>query len=486
MQSSPSLIKGFLWSGVERVVPQIVQFGMSIILARMLLPDEYGLIGMLAIFFGVATTFADAGLSSGLIQSKEITKDAETSVFFMNVIAGLSLTLLLCTLSPLASKFYHQPHLTMLLCVLSLQVLISSFGIVQYALLTRNMDFKAQAIISTIATLVSGVVGIALAWKKFGVWSLVGQSLSCNLMSVTLVWIIRPWRPAGRFRWASIRSLWPFSSRLLAAGLLSTIFDNMYSIIIGRLYKPADLGYFNRASSLAQLPAGAIMGIIGRVTFPVFSRMQENKALLRVNFRKTIRILAAFHFPGMVCLAVIAGPLVRCLLTDKWNPCVPYLQVLCFSGLLYPLHAIHLNVLTALGRSDLFLKLEFIKRILMIATIAITFSYGVMAMVWGVLGLSVLCYGVNGYYTCKLIGYGWIDQGKDLLPILAASLVTGLAASSTTEIILVNDWLLLSIQLLIGIVVYGLFSFAGSKTVYADFFSISEKILIKFFSIVRT
>ena len=472
--SQQYIIKSFIWSAVERLIPQVVQFGISIILARLLLPAEYGLMAMLSIFFALAGVFADAGLSSGLIQRKEIGADEETSVFILNITAGVLLTLLLCTLSPFVAAFFRQPLLTMLLCVSSLQILISSFGIVQYALLTRNLDFKKQAFISTATNSISGTVGIFMAWKGFGVWSLVGLSITSALLNVALVWRLYPWRPTGRFNFSCIQSLWPFSSRLLSSQILNTMFSNIYSIVIGRLYKPADLGFFTRAFSISQMPAGLIGGIVGRVTFPFFSSMQDSVNQLKTNFRKTLRGVATVHFPIMLCLAAVSEPLVKCLLTEKWLPCVPYLQILCFSSLLHPLHAMHLNVLLALGRSDLFFRLEVAKKILTIIILAMTFRYGVMAMVWGLFILSVLCYGINGYYSCRLLKYTWVNQGKDLLPILATSLLTGVVTWRVLSLDIQNAWLLIVLQCVVGAVVYGLIVFAFRKTIYADALSIAK------------
>lgn len=462
------LINSFMWSAVHRLIPQIIQFGISIIIARLLLPAEYGLMAMLAIFFALATAFADAGFSYGLIQRKEISIDEETSVFILNIVAGLILMIFLCVLSPLVAIFFKQPLLTMILCVSSLQIFFSSFVIVQNALLTRNLDFKKQAIISTIVNLFSGTVGIFMAFQGFGVWSLVGLNLSSSIMNVVLVWSVYSWRPVGRFRWSCIKSLWPFSSSLLASDLLNTLFLNMYSIVIGRLYRPADLGFFSRASSISQMPANVIGGIVGRFTLPFFSRLQDNECLLKATFRKSLRALAVVHFPFMICLAAASEPLVRFLLTEKWLPCVPYLQILCFSGLLHPLHAMHLNVLMALGRSDLFFKLEIAKKILTVILLGVTYRYGVMAIVWGFLILSILCYGINGYYSNKLLHYKWLEQGKDLLPIFLVSLLTGSTVWMVLKINYLNDWLLIILQCIVGVTVYGLIVFIGRKSIYAD------------------
>jgi O-antigen/teichoic acid export membrane protein len=463
-----------LWSAVERFGQQFVQFGFSIVLARLLSPVEYGLMGMLTIFFAVAMGFSDVGFGMGLIQRKEITKDDETSVFFFNIIAGIVLTLLLCAISPLAAMFYRQPILKVLLCVSSLQFVFIPFGIVQNALMMRDMDFKTRALLGNTATFLSGAVGIGMAWKGCGVWSLVGQVLSRYLLLNSLIWAVRPWRPTGRFRWACIQSLWPFSSRLMATYLLNTIFDNAYSVIIGRLYQPADLGQFTRASGLAQLPGGTATDVITNVTLPAFSRMQNDTTRLKMNFRKTVRTLGAFHFPLMIGLAAVAGPLVRCLLTEKWMPCVPYLQILCFAGILFPLQAMHRNVLTALGRSDLVFRSEMIKKVIAVITVAATIWFGITALVWGILALSVLSYAVTGHYTLKLLGYGWTEQGRDTLPILALSLGMGLAVWAVGAVGaagLGNGWLILTLKIVVGVVLYGVFALAGHRSIYADAFT---------------
>lgn len=454
------------WSAMERFGLQAVGFLLSIVLARLLSPREYGLIGMVLVFCSVGHVFADSGLSTALVQRPANSADDEATVFYANIGAGAVLTLLICGISPLVARFYGQPLLIPLLCVLSLQVFLSSFGIVQFALLTRAMDFRRQAIISTLSVLSSGLVGISMAWSGLGVWSLVGQSVTAALFQSLLVWRLGNWRLAGRFRRASFQEMWPFSSKMLASGLLNTVFENLYNVVIGRVYRPADLGFFTRAQGLAQFPAGFVTATFWRTTLPAFARMQADMALLKVSVRKVFRLLAAVHFPAMAGLAVVAEPLVRCLLTDKWTPCVPYLQVLAFAGMLYPLHALHLNALTAQGRSDLFLRLEVIKKVLTVLTLVSTFRFGVSAMVWGILVLSVGCLVVNGYYTRKLLNYRWREQALDLVPAIGATMVMVLAMSTilylklkTTGAFLLadlkNPLTLLLVQMAVGLVIYG-------------------------------
>lgn len=438
--------------------------------------------GMLTIFFSVAMCFSDVGFCMGLVQRNEITKDDETSVFYFNIVAGAMLALLLCAISPLVAMFYRQPVLKMLLCVSSLQFVFMSFGIVQNALMMRDMDFKTRALLGNVATILSGGVGIGMAWRGLGVWSLVGQILSRHLFFNSLIWAVRPWRPSGHFRWACLQSLWPFSSCMMATYLLNTVFDNVYSVIIGRLYQPAVLGQFTRASGLAQLPGGTATDVITNVTLPAFSRMQNDTARLKFQFRKTIRTLGAFYFPLMIGLAAVAGPLVRCLLTEKWMGCVPYLQILCFSGIVYPLQAMHRNVLTALGRSDLVFRSEMIKKVIAVITVATTIWFGVTALVWGILALSILSYVVTGHYTRKLLGYGWTEQGRDTLPILALALAMGLTVWAVGGAAgLGNGWLVLGLQIFAGVVLYGIFAIAGRRSIYADAFETGGHLFRKIF-----
>lgn len=454
---------------------------LGIILARLLSPREFGLIAMLAIFCSVGKVFADSGLTAALVQRPANSADDEATVFYLNIGAGTILTIIICAISPLVAGFYGQPVLIPLLCVLSLQVLLSSFGIVQFALLARAMNFRPQAIVGMLSLTLSGLVGIGMAWRGLGVWSLVGQLVTAALFRSLLVWRLGNWRLSGRFRRASFQAMWPFSSRLSASVLLDTVFENLYYVVIGRVYRPADLGFFTCARSLTQFPAEFVTSMFAQATLPTFSRMQGDAAFLKSSVRKVFRLMAAIHFPAMVGLAVVADPLVRCLLTDKWAPCVPYLQVLAFSGMLYPVHALHLIVLMALGRSDLFLRLEVIKKILIILTLASTFHFGVSAMVRGILILSIGCLAINGHYTRKLLNYRWREQALDLVPILGASAVMALAMSAIHLLKfagtgaglwcpnLQNPMTLLLVQVAVGTIFYGAIAGLSPISTYVEF-----------------
>jgi O-antigen/teichoic acid export membrane protein len=396
---------------------------MSVILARLLTPTEYGLIGMVALFFALASAVGDAGFGAALIQRKHVDPDDEASVLALNVVTGTVLTLVICAISPAVSIYFRQPVLTLVLCVLATQIFFNSFGLVQVALLTRHLDFRTQAIVSIAATFISGVLGIAVAWAGGGVWSLVVQAVSRSFFRSLLLWSLAAWRPRGRFSWPSIRGLWGFSSPLLAAGLIDTIFTNIYSVVLGRMSTADFVGKYTTANQMQQAPSSTAGGILGSVLLPHFSRQQENPALLKAQFRKSLRILAALMFPTMLGMCAMAHNMVVSLITEKWVGCVPILRILSIVGLLYPLHVLHLCLLKAIGRTDLILRLEVVKKLVIAALIAATWNIGPIAVVWGILVSSVIAYVINSYYTRRIIGYSWLEQFKDLLPSFALTVL---------------------------------------------------------------
>lgn len=447
-------IHALFWSFLERFGQQGIQFIISIILARLLLPEQFGLIAMLSIFMAIAQSFIDSGFGQALIQKQDSTYIDECSIFYFNILVGFLAAGLLCLAAPWIAGFYNQPLLVPLTYVLSLNMVINAFGLVQTTLLTKHIDFKTQLKASAIATAISGTIGVSMALNGFGVWSLVAQSLSSNLFRTALLWFFNTWRPSLVFSFASLRGMFAFGSRLLASGLLDTVFQNIYIVAIGKLFSPADLGFYSRAKGLQQLPVSNISTIIGRVTFPVFSSVQDDKPRLKRGVRKALLTLAMVNFPVMIGLAIVARPLVLVLLTDKWLPCVPYLQLLCVVGMLYPLHAINLNVLKAQGRSDLFLKLEVLKKILVVMAIAITYRWGIFAMIYGQIATSCLAYFLNAYYTGKMLDYPITEQIQDLMPSLMVASIMGGGIYALKYAPIVNQLALLSAQIMTGIVLY--------------------------------
>ena len=329
-------VSALLWSFLQTAVQKGLQFVIGIILARLLFPEQFGLIGMLALFMAVIQAFLDSGFGAALIQKREVTKTDTCSVFYFNILVGLVAACLLSLAAPWIADFYNQPILTPLTRALSLTCVINSFGIIQQTLLTKQLDFKIQTKVGLIAGSLSGTVGITLAMLDFGVWSLVVQHVSAAFVSVVCLWVFSPWRPALIFSFKALGNMFGFGSRLLLSSVLNQIFDNIYLVVIGKLFSATDLGYFARAKSLNDIPSQSLSEMAGRVMFPVFSTIQDDPVRLKVGFKKALIFLGLVNFPMMIGLAVVAHPLVLVLLTDKWAPCVEYFQLLCVGGVLYP------------------------------------------------------------------------------------------------------------------------------------------------------
>ena len=423
--------KSFVWSAVESVIPRLIHLTTSIILARMLAPSEFGLIGMLAIFIGVATVLAESGLSASIIQKETITKNDETSVFVMNIILGAVMTLILCAISPLVSIFYKEKELTALLCASSLAIFISSFAMIQKALLTRAMKFKQMAIITLVTTIVSAGTGLTMANLGYGVWGLVGMTISGSIANLVMYWLLGNWRLTGAMKLANIRNIWEFSSYFLYSQLIGIGYQNMYSVIIGKQYSAEALGYYNRANNLHMLPAGLVSNMIGKVAFPLFSKFQNDKVLLLNRLRQLIRISVMLSSSGMILLAIIADPLVPFLLTDRWMSVVPLLRILCYSALLFPISALFLMALQAQGYSKLCFKLEIIKVCVGLILVLSVAHLGLIMLTWCVVIIRAIAYFINVWHHVQNLKYKWSSQMYDILPTY---MLCGVAALLTIQL----------------------------------------------------
>lgn len=442
------------WSFIEAVGVRGLRFAVGIILARLLLPEQFGLIGMLVVFMAVAQVFLDSGFGAALIQKQDVTEKDTSSIFYFNILVGVLVAGCLCILAPWVADFYNQPVLTPLLRVMSTVLVINALGLVQNILLVKTIDFRTQTKVSLIASVLSGAIGVGMAYQGCGVWSLAVQQVASAAFRTILLWIFNGWRPIWLFSLQSLREMFGFGSKLLASGLLNTIFDNIYLIVIGKLFSPADLGYFTRANNFQRLPSATLSGIVGRVTFPVFSTIQDDPERMKRGMKKALTMLVLVNFPLMIGLAVVARPLVLVLVTDKWAPCVPYLQLLCMVGLMFPLHLINLNVLQAMGRSDLFLRLEIIKKVLVVINIAITWRWGIMAMIAGQVIISLASYYLNAYYNKALLSYSIWEQICDLYPYLINALLMGGLVGTMFYLPIASNAILLLCQIMAGGVVY--------------------------------
>jgi teichuronic acid exporter len=443
-----------LWSFVELIGLRGIQFIIGIVLARLLMPDQYGLIGMLTLFMAIAQSILDSGFGSALIQKRMISQMDCCSIFYFNILVGCMMAALLCLAAPSISIFYHQPILVPLTRVMSLVIVINSFGLIQKTIRTRKIEFKNWTIANLIASALSGIIGIFMAVRGCGVWSLAVQQISLVLFLTFLMWKLSEWRPSLLFSFQSLRNMFGYGSRVLMTGLLNTIFDNIYYLIIGRLYSSIELGYYSRATSLEEMPSQTLSGMVSRVAFPVFSTIQNDLGKIKRGMKKAIGLLVLVNFPIMIGLAIVANPLVLVLLTEKWAPCIVFLRWLCILGLMFPLQKITSNVLQAIGRSGLVLRLEILKKMMIVINIVITWRWGINAMIIGQILITFISYYINAYCNQKLLQYSIAEQTRDLLPYVSMSLTMGLVVLLVGMIPFSTLGIKLIIQTISGVVVY--------------------------------
>ena len=450
-------VKGVMWSGVERFSVQGIQFILGLIMARILSPEDFGVVGMLTVFTAIAQSFIDSGFSNALIRKLDRTDLDCSTAFYFNVVVGIVTYWILFLLSPLIADFYKTPILDPLTKVVGINVFVNSLAIVQRAQFTINVDFKTQAKATTTAVLISGIVGIVLAYLGYGVWSIAVQQVLNNTINVILLWLLSEWRPHFEYSWKSFRELFNYGYKLLISGLIDTIYRNIYLLIIGKFFSAKDLGNYTRAHQFSDFPSSNITGILQRVTFPILSSIQNDDERLRRVYRKYLRLAAFVVFPLMMGLAALSSPLILFVLTDKWIAAVPLLQILCFAMMWYPVHAINLNLLQVKGRSDLFLRLEVLKKLVGVGILCVTIPMGLIPMIIGSVISSVISLFINTYYTGKLINVGFFIQMHDLFPIFAISLLMGIVVY-VTVLFIPYSILKLMIGVVVGIVTYYLFA----------------------------
>ena len=421
-------ITGLKWSAFERFSSQGLAFIFNIVIARILIPADYGIIALIAVFMGVSQVIINGGFAAALIRKQDRTEEDFSTVFYYNVLAGIFLYLLLFIAAPWIADFYKMPILIPVTRVAGLNMIIASFSTIHITKLTIAVNFKTLAKISFISTVITGMVGIFMAYLGYRVWALVFQGLAASVLSTILLWTYVKWKPLMIFSTASFRNLFGFGSKLMLSGLLDTLYNNLYQMIIGKKYTTTDLGYFTRATMLVQLPSNNITEVIQRVTFPVLSEMQQDLKALTSNYQRLLKMSAFIIFPIMVFLIALSEPLVRLILTDKWLPIVPLVKILSLSYMFYQIHAINLNLLKVKGRPELFLKLEVIKKIIITIVLFASVPFGILMMCYGTVLTSVISLVINTYYTGKLIQHGFLKQMNDIGPAFFISLLAGFAA----------------------------------------------------------
>jgi len=469
-------VNGLLWSFIENFSKQGITFIVGIILARLLTPEEFGLIGMITIFIAISTSVINSGFSQALIRKKDCTDTDYSTVFYFNLLVGVVLFAILFFAAPLIAGFFNEPQLTKLVKVLASVLVIDAFTIIQRTKLTKRIDFKLQTKISVIADIVSGVAGIAMAYTGFGVWSLVARQIIQRALNALLLWVWNRWIPLLVFSKESFKELFSFGSRLLVSGLIDTAYRNIYLLVIGKFFSAAELGYFTRSEQFQKLPSQNINTVIQRVTYPVLSSMQDDKSRLKNNYQKLIRSTMLITFVLMLGMAAVAEPMIITLIGEKWRPSIIYLQMLSFVGMMYPLHALNLNMLQVSGRSDIFLKLEIIKKILAVPTIVIGVIWGIKIMIAGMMVNTLIAYYLNSYWSGRFIGYSFKQQVTDILPSFSLALTMAVAVYLLGLILPFSMLLKLILQIGAGAAIVFLFC---ELTQFKDYIFVKKLIVEK-------
>jgi len=442
------------WSAADQIVRQGLMFGVSVTMARMVAPEAYGTIALLSLFTSIATVFVDGGLSSALIQKKGVTHTDESTVFWFNVTIGLSMALALFFSAPWIANFYGVPVLKTITQLYSFQFLLGACNAVQNTLFIKKIDFKTPLKINTASTVISAVIGIYMAWKGYGIWALVAQSMSSSILQTIILWAISRWRPAFTFSRQSFNELFGFGGFLFLSWILDAAYLKFYTLLIGKWYGIHDLGIYNRADSTKQLPAGVLSGILARVAFPLFSEANDDPVRLRNGLKLSIRGVMFINAPMMLGIASVAGPLVLTLFGDAWSAAVPLLQILALGAVLRPLQVLNLSVLQAMGHSRLFLKIEILKKTVGTILIILGSRWGVEGMAWAVVVSGVFSFVFNSYHSGKLLDFGALKQMREVISTIICAVLMAAAVTAASTIF---QWLpifQLLVLVSIGVSVY--------------------------------
>lgn len=442
-------VNGAKWSFVENLLRQGVAFVIGVVLARLLSPAEYGQIGIIMIFVAIFNIFIDSGFTDAIIRKKDATEDDYNTVFIINLTVSCVCALLFLLLAPFIGVFFHDPSLTPLARAMSVIVIISSLAIVQHIKLVKRVDFKTQTKISLISTISSGGLGIILAYTGFGVWALVVQQITFQTVNTVSLWFYNKWIPNFSFSQNNFKKLWTFGCNILASQLLNAVWKQIYQVVIGRFYQPASLGLYTRAHQFPYLVHVNVTRVVQRVSYPVLAMVQDEPERLKNGYKRVVKTTMLVVAILMCGLFACARPLVEVLLGAKWLGCVPFMQILCFSGLVHPLHSINLNAIAVKGRSDLCLRLEIIKKCISVIPICMGIFIDIYTMLISSTILGFLSYYINAYYAKPLLNYGIKEQIKDIMPSVLIGVIMCLLILPIT-LLPVHCAVQLAIQIVLG------------------------------------
>lgn len=446
-------VKGLGWSALDNAARYGMQFVIGIVLARLLSPDDYGLLGLVGIVTVICTALVNGGFTTALIRKKDATEEDYNTAFICNLSMSLLLYTVIFLCAPLIADFFERVELTALVRVSSLGLIIGALGMVQQTRLTKSIDFKTQTKITIAATALSGIIGIGMALAGFGVWSLVAQQLTTQAVTTILLYIYNRWLPRLRFSMESFHDLFGFGWKMMLSGVLDSVWKESYQMVVGKVYTPGALGQYTRAKQFSSLFSSNLTAVIQRVTYPVLSNIQDDKQRMVSAYRRIIKVTMFVTATGMFFLAAVSEPMLYCLIGPKWHEASTYLPLICLNSTLYPLHAINLNMLQVQGRSDLFLGLEIVKKLIGLIPLAVCVFWGIMPMLYVNLAVGTAAYFLNSYYSGRLIGYSSWMQVKDIAP---SCLVAAIVAVSVffVKYIPVSYWVILPLQIVTGAAVF--------------------------------
>ncbi len=418
-------LHGLGWTFSHQLGVQLIKFSVSILLARLLTPDMFGIIGIITVVMNLGTVIIQGGLSYSLIRTENPDEVDYSTVFLMNMAVSLVIYAIILAGAPLLAAYFHQPALIGPIRVYGISLVVSALSMVQQTRLTKTMAFKTLMVVALPSLLIGGIVGIICAWYGLGVWSLVWMNLTQTAINTVLLWVRSDWRPSVIFSKAKFLHHLVFGYRLTLSALLFTGYKNLVSVLIGRYFSAAQLGFYTRAQTMKQLPVDSLSEALNKVTFPLFASIQNDDVQLRSAYQKLMKQVLFWVCPVMVFSGVLGEPLFRFLLTEKWLPAVPYFQILCITGIMYPIHAYNLNILNVKGRSDLFFRLEIIKVTVGIVFIFIGLQYGIYGLLVAEVLLDFFAFLVNTHYSGRFIQYTALQQLKDIAPTFALGILAG-------------------------------------------------------------
>lgn len=472
-------VSGVGWSAADAFLGQGVTFIVGLVLARILSPAEYGLIGIVTIFTVILTGIVDSGFSNALIRKKEVSDEDYNTMFYTNLFFSIVLYVLLYLSSPFIAHFFERQELVGLTRVTGLILIIQALAQVQNTILTKIIDFKTKTKASVLSAVTSGIVGICMAIMGCGVWTLVGQLLSRQLIYTVCLWCFIHWWPALQFKMHSFKYMWGFGWKLMVSGLLNNIWNQLYQVVVGKYYSPATLGQYTRAKEYSSIFSSNLTSVVQRVTFPVLSEVQDDKERMLSAYRKVIKTTMFITAILMISLGAISEPLIYCLIGPQWSEAASYLPLICVSMSLYPLHAINLNMLQVQGRSDIYLEIEIIKKIIAIGPILIGIFINIYWMLVGSIIVGIICFFLNSYYTGKKLGYSSLNQLKDIIPSYIISFIIALSIYFF-KYLPISNWIILPIQLLIGLFVFLIINEKLKLEEYIDVKEIFVRYISKF------